>query len=360
MKKMRSILSIIAGIAALGIATSCSSDAERKQTSTAVKVTTVNPTVQQNDGIVANGQIRSLDVANIGTRIMGTVNKVHVRVGQKVAKGAPLVSIQDDELAAKEGQTSAMIAEAKAALEIAEKDYKRYQTLFEKKSVSRKELENVTLNYQSIQAKYNAALNMQKEVAAHRGYTQLRAPFDGVVTQVSADNGMLASPGMPLVVIEKPGTLEVIASVTESDIPYISEGMQAHITVKSMNKTFATTVREKSPSSTTTGGQYIIKLSLPDSAKTGVYTGMYVHVFIPVAKKETASKGLLIPQSALIEKDQLKGVYIVTTDNKALIRWVRLGKQWGDQVEVLSGLSPQDKVVTSSQGRLYNSCLIAE
>ena len=67
MKKMRSILSIIAGIAALGIATSCSSDAERKQTSTAVKVTTVNPTVQQNDGIVANGQVRSLDVANIGT-----------------------------------------------------------------------------------------------------------------------------------------------------------------------------------------------------------------------------------------------------------------------------------------------------
>ena len=294
MKKMRSILSIIAGIAALGIATSCSSDAERKQTSTAVKVTTVNPTVQQNDGIVANGQIRSLDVANIGTRIMGTVNKVHVRVGQKVAK-RPACVYQDDELAAKEGQTSAMIAEAKAALEMAEKDYKRYQTLFEKKSVSRKELENVNLNYQSIQAKYNAALNMQKEVVAHRGYTQLRAPFDGVVTQVSADNGMLASPGMPLVVIEKPGTLEVIASVTESDIPYISEGMQAHITVKSMNKTFATTVREKSPSSTTTGGQYIIKLSLPDSVKTGVYTGMNVHVFIPVAKKETASKGLLIP-----------------------------------------------------------------
>jgi len=56
----------------------------------------------------------------------------------------------------------------------------------------------------------------------------------------------------------------------------------------------------------------------------------------------------------------LKGVYIVTTDNKALLRWVRLGKKWGDQVEVLSGLSPQDKVVISAQGRLYNSCLIAE
>ena len=74
----------------------------------------------------------------------------------------------------------------------------------------------------------------------------------------------------------------------------------------------------------------------------------------------STTKGLLIPQSALIEKDQLKGVYIVTADNKALLRWVRLGKQWGDQVEVLSGLSPQDKVVTSAQGRLYNSCLIAE
>ena len=360
MKKMRTILSIALGITAIGLITSCSSGAEKKAAAKPVKVITMIPALQQNDGIVANGQVRSIDVANIGTRIMGTVTKVHVRVGQKVSKGASLISIQDDELQAKEGQANAMIAEAKAALDIAEKDYNRYQTLFEKKSVSRKELENVTLNYQSMKAKYSAAQNMQKEVAAHRGYTQLRAPFDGVVTQVSADNGMLASPGMPLVVIEKPATLEVVASVTESDIVSVNEGMQAHITVKSMNKTFTTTVREKSTSSTTTGGQYVIKLSIPDSVKNGVFTGMNVHVFIPVAKTEKEVKGLLIPQSALIEKDQLKGVYIATSDNKALLRWVRLGKQWGNEVEVLSGLNPDDKVITSSEGRLFNSCLIAE
>lgn len=290
---------------------------------------------------------------------MGTVSKVHVHVGQKVSKGAALVSIQDDELIAKEDQTKAMIAETKAAFDMAERDYKRYQTLFEKNSVSRKELENVTLNYQSMKAKYSTARNMQKEVEAQRGYTRLRAPFDGVITQVSADNGMLASPGIPLVVIEKPEALEVVASVTESDIASVNEGMQAYITIKSMNKMFATTVREKSPSSTTTGGQYIIKLSIPDSIKSGVYTGMYVHVFIPV-KKEHTSKGLLIPQSALVEKDQLKGVYIVSSNNKALLRWVRLGKQWGNDVEVLSGLNPEDKVITSSEGRLFNSCLIAE
>jgi len=94
--------------------------------------------------------------------------------------------------------------------------------------------------------------------------------------------------------------------------------------------------------------------------KNGVFTGMNVHVFIPVARTEKEVKGLLIPQSALIEKDQLKGVYIATSDNKALLRWVRLGKQWGNDVEVLSGLNPDDKVITSSEGRLFNSCLIAE
>lgn len=100
---------------------------------------------------------------------------------------------------------------------------------------------------------------------------------------------------MPLVVIEKPATLEVVASVTESDIASVNEGMQAHITVKSMNKTLQRTVREKSTSSTTTGGQYVIKLSIPDSVKKGVFTGMNVHVFIPVARTEKRSQRFTYP-----------------------------------------------------------------
>ena len=165
---------------------------------------------------------------------------------KKVAKAPRWYPFKTTNWQLKKVRPALGIAEAKAVWRLPKKITNAIKPCLKKKSVSRKELENVTLNYQSIQAKYNAALNMQKRLPP-QGIHSAQSPFDGVVTQVSANNGMFASPGMPLVVIEKPGTLEVIASVTESDIPYISEGMQAHITVKSMNKTFATTVREKSP-----------------------------------------------------------------------------------------------------------------
>lgn len=113
-------------------------------------------------------------------------------------------------------------------------------------------------------------------------------------------------------------------------------------------------VTEVSPSSQFSGGQYMIKVNIPDQEKTGLYSGMYVSVSIPVAKGSGGDAITLVPTSSIVYKDQLTGIYTLTENQTALLRWVRLGKEQGDQVEILSGLRSDEKFILSSEGKLYN------
>lgn len=334
---------------------SCSDKEDKtKGTDTNIRVVTIQPFAQSENGVVANGQIESEDIASIGTRMMGFVTSVKVKVGDRVRSGQLLMTISDDELKAKSAQTSAMIKEAEAAHRMAKKDYDRFAQLYAKKSVSAKEFENVTLQYESVSAKLEMARQMKKEVDANRSYTNITAPFAGVVTQVNIDNGTLANPGMPLVTVERDGDLIVTASVSESVIAKVNPGMKAIVTIKSANKSFETTIREKSTSSVGTGGQYLLKVAIPQEMKGQLYSGMYANVLIPTATTGDWSHNLMIPQSAIKTREGLKGVYVVSADGKAMLRWVRTGKNFGDQIEIISGLNPQDQVIVKADGRLIN------
>jgi hypothetical protein len=85
---------------------------------------------------------------------------------------------------------------------------------------------------------------------------------------------------------------------------------------------------------------------------------MYANVRFPAAAVEAGSGTLLIPGSAVVRRGQLTGVYTVSKSQTALLRWVRLGREFGDQVAVLSGLQPGESLILSSQGRLYNGARI--
>jgi multidrug efflux pump subunit AcrA (membrane-fusion protein) len=150
-------------------------------------------------------------------------------------------------------------------------------------------------------------------------------------------------------------------SVPESDIAKIKQGATVQLSVKSQGITFPGTISEISPSSQFTGGQYGVKVAIADSKSFGIKAGMYVNVLIPGEKtKGTSSDRMTVPVAAIVNKEQLTGVYVVGNDHVALLRWIRLGKQMGDRVEVLSGLAPTDRVVVSSPERIYNGVKVNE
>lgn len=310
--------------------------------------------------VSASGKIESENSANLSTRMMGYVTKVNVKVGQNVKAGQQLVSINNTDLLAKKAQVDASITQATAAFNNAKKDYERFTNLFAQQSASQKELDDITSRYEMAKAGLEAAKQMRNEVLAQFSYSNITAPFSGTITNTFIKEGDMANPGMPLVSIEGTGKMQVVAMVSESDIAAIKNGMPVTINVKSLNKEVTGKVIEVSLSAKNTGGQYLVKINL-DKMDKSILSGMFVNVQFPIEKKQSSEKTttVLVPESALVKEGQLTGVYTIGNGNIAILRWLRIGKTYGDQVEVLSGLAIGEPYIISANGKLFNGAKIS-
>ena len=357
MKKILTILTISSLIL-----TSCGSDKKENVAdlpAIPVKVSG-NASGANNPYITASGKIESENSANLSTRMMGYVTKVNVKVGQNVFAGQLLVSINNTDLQAKKAQVDASITQATAVYNNAKKDYDRFVNLFTQQSASQKELDDMTARYEMAKAGLEAAKQIRNEVMAQFSYSNITAPFSGTVTNTFVKEGDMANPGMPLVSIEGVSRLQVTAMVSESDISNVKSGMPVKINVKSLNKEVAGKVSEVSLSAKNTGGQYLVKVTL-DKVDKEILSGMFVNVQFPTAKKETTtikSDMVMIPEYALVKEGQLTGVYTVGNGNVAILRWLRIGKTFGSQVEVLSGLSANEQYIISADGKLFNGAKV--
>lgn len=299
-----------------------------------------------------SGSIQAASSADLSTRMMGYVEKVHVNVGDQVRKGQLLVSINNSDIQAKGAQVNAGITEATVAFNNAEKDYNRFKNLFADNSASQKELDDITANYEMAKARLESAKQMKNEIDAQLAYSTITAPFSGVITQKNIKAGDMASPGMPLISIEAPKNYEVMAMVPETEISEIKTGTTVDVLVKSINQSLKGTVKEVSSSAKNTGGQYLVKIDL-EQTEVNILSGMFATVQFPVERK-AQSELVLIPVEAIITQGQLSGVYTVSESNTALLRWLRLGRTFGNQVEVLSGLNSDEAYIISAEGKLYN------
>ena len=323
-----------------------------------IAVTTATARVLSLNGTVrASGMIEALQSANLSTRMMGQVESINVKIGQEVNKGDLLLKINNTDLYAKQAQVKAGIRQAESAFANAEKDYERFKTLFEKGSASEKELDDMTTRYEMAKSSLEAAKEMKTEVAAQFKYSDLRAPFDGVVINTFVKSGDMANPGMPLVTVEGAGQFEATAMVLETDIAKLQEGADATVNIKSLDKQVAGVLKEVSLSSRNTGGQYQVKIQLTEDVP-GIHSGMFVNAEI-MSTEAVNSKSVLVDEAALIRRGQLQGIYTVNENNVALLRWLRIGHSKGGQVEVLSGLREGEQYVISARGKLYNGAVVS-
>ena len=335
--------------------TSCGSSSSKKSVdqTPAVAVTVSSADATSNSPfLTASGKIEAVNSASLSTRMMGFVNKVHVNVGQKVSKGQLLISINNADLSAKKAQTTAGITEAQAAFNNAEKDYERFQNLFAKNSASQKELDDQRARYEMAKARLEGARQMKNEVESQFAYVDLRAPFNGVITNRYIDEGDMANPGAPLISVEGPGSFEITASVPEREISKIKSGAEVQVLVKSLDIQLPGTITEVSTSARNTGGQYLVKVVL-DKTDSGILSGMYATVQFPVEKSVDAT-ALLVPKDAIVHRGELTGIYTVSQSNTAILRWLRLGRTFGDMVEVLSGLSADEKYIIDVDSKIFN------
>ena len=329
---------------------------EQTNNTISVNVATVNSN-STNPFLALSGKIQAVQSADISTRFMGFVSKTHVNVGDKVKKGQLLLEINNTDLQAKRAQVNAGITEAQAAYKNAEKDYIRFKNLYNEQSATQKEFDDMTAHFDMVKARLEAAKQMKNEINAQFDYSNIKAPFDGVITNKMIDEGDLANPGIPLLSIETPNQFEVITIVPETEITQVHQGIQVKVHVKSLDTIINGKVTEVSSSAKHTGGQFLTKIELEGNTEV-LRTGMFATVQFPI-EKTAKNDNVLIPLDAIITNGQLTGVYTVSQSNTAILRWLRLGQTFGDQIEVLSGLTSGETYIVTSESKLFNGAKLS-
>ena len=312
------------------------------------------------DWLEAVGTVRAAQTSQLSSQIMGSIVAIQAREGERVESGQVLVLIDDAQLrAAVEQATAAELAAqkdvsaAESGFALAQTTLERYQQLYEKKSVSPQEFDEIKARAQAAEARRdmaraalaqaNAALTQARTTLE---YSRIRAPFASVVTERKADPGTLASPGMPILTLEDTRNYRLDVAVDESNVHLVHLGQSATVNIDSLGSKESTgKVVQIVPTADPGSRSFLVKIELPKVAD--LHSGLFGRA--KFARGERSA--LLIPRAAVVERGQLRGVYVLDAEEIAGMHYVTLGRTAGQQVEVLSGLEGGEKVVAAPGNR---------
>lgn len=315
--------------------------------------------------VEAAGTIKAATIGAVSSKVMGAVTSVAVSEGQRVKKGQTLLTIDDSDIAQKLKAAEAGLKEASFALESArrqseltEATYKRYAKLFEASAISRQEFDNITLqrdtaklNLSAMEESVRRAKAGAEEARVYKGYARVVSPFAGVVSEKKIDEGSMAAPGAPLIIIEDDSSFVLETSLDGRLAGLVAPGTLLHARIDS--KEYQAKVTEVIPSIDTATRTFLIKASIKGG---GLRTGLYVKVTLP----GTQRLALVVPASSIVAKGQLTGVY--TVDEKGVVTYtlVRTGSAYGEEVEVISGIKEGDTVISKGAEAAFDGGLLGK
>jgi RND family efflux transporter MFP subunit len=312
------------------------------------------------DSSEAVGTLRAVQTSQLASQMMRNLVEVRAHEGDRVERGQILAVIDDaqpraglDQALAAENAAEKEVSAAESNYALAEATLKRYQQLYDKKSVSPQEFDEIKARYQSAEARREMARAGNAEAIARVAqarksfeYTRIRAPFAGVITEKKADAGTLATPGMPIFTLENTRNFRLEAAVNESDIGHVRAGQAVPVTIDALaNEELSGKVAEIVPAADPASRSFLVKIEL--AARTGLRSGLFGRASFPRGER----MALLIPRTAVVERGQLQGVYVVDSSQVAGLRYIALGKTMGQQVEALSGLQEGEKLIAAPGDR---------
>jgi RND family efflux transporter MFP subunit len=336
-----------------------------------VKIETVSltPLPQMYEAV---GTVRSGNVSVLNAQVGGTVGEVRVKSGDRVRKGEVLAVIDDRSARAQVEAAQAGVEEATQGLaeveqallaasadrQFAEATFTRFKALLQKNSLSREEYDGAEAKYKAALANERGLEAKKKEIQArHRqaqaqkssaetilSYSRIVAPQDGVVTQRSVDAGTVVMPGMALMVVEETAHYRLEASLPEELFGKIRVGEET--AVGTARGKVQGRVAELVPAADPASRTFLAKVDLPSPCSC--QSGEYATAWFPVEQTRMMS----IPRAAVVEHGELEGVYVVNSQGSVEYRLIKVGKSWGDRIEVLSGLNQGDRVAVTQVEQL--------
>ncbi|MBE2178846.1 MAG: efflux RND transporter periplasmic adaptor subunit [Chthoniobacterales bacterium] len=270
------------------------------------------------------GNVEAAQRAVLSAKVTGVVDAVKVAPGARVVRGEVLATIDAREIKAR-------LDSATAAQDQAQRDFARIERLLQSGSSTRQEFDAATTRLRTADAAVVEAGTMLQ-------YTEITAPFDGVVTRKLAEVGDLATPGRPLLEIENSSLLRFECEVPEALIDRVQMGAELPVSVDAAGATLAGRVSEIAPSASAGSRTFLVKLDLPAAER--LRAGQFGRASVPVRERPA----VLVADEAVVRRGGIESVFVVE-DGVATLRLVKTGRHIDGQVEIVSGLAGGERVV---------------
>lgn len=314
-------------------------------TDNALIVSVISATPEKTDlGAPLPADVQAFIQASIHARASGYLKDWYVDIGDHVTNGQVLATIETPELAEQLAQAKAQVDQAKANLNLAKITADRWEKLLKTASVSEQDAAEKESDYALQQANLEAARANYQRLADLKNFDRVTAPFTGVITDRNTDIGQLitAGSGPELFGMAQTDPLRVYVQVPQQFVHDVKDGQKAEVTFLEMpGKNFDATVIATAGAVDPTTRTLQVELQLPNP-HGDLFAGSYAQVRFNHSPSHGA---LTISDNAIIFRAQGTQVALVGEGNKVELRDVLLGRDFGDVVEVLSGLSPSDRVI---------------
>ncbi len=324
-------------------------------------------------GLTLPGNIQPIAEAPILARADGYIKTRLVDIGDRVKAGQPVAELEALEVADQIAQATAAVAQAQAAIDQAQANHQqgkteleltrltaeRLKNLVAKGAVSRQDDDQAQAQYQ---AKLAAVQSLDKAIAVQRanlaaaqasvarleklkGYQIVRAPFAGVITQRNIDAGALVTAGTTLLFrIAQTNTLRTYLNVPQNFANSVKPGQEASLTVSNLpGRKFKGTVARSTGSLDAASRTLLVEVHVPNAANE-LMPGMYADVELTSVK---ADPPLLVPSEALIVRADGTQVALVRADHTVHLQKITAGRDYGDRLEVLTGLEEGDILIAN-------------
>jgi membrane fusion protein, multidrug efflux system len=318
-------------------------------------VSVVHPLAESPDEeLVLPASLQAYEESPIYARTNGYLLRWYKDIGSRVNKGELLAEIDTPEVDQELSQARATRQQIAAQRDIAKISADRWQNLRKTDSVSQQEADTQSSSYQQAMANLAAADANVRRLEQLESFKRVYAPFSGVLVKRNVDPGALinaGSGGVELFILAKVDPLRVFTNVPQAYSPAIKDGMPAYITLQEMpGQKFAGTVTRTADAIDPTTRTLLTEVDVPN--KDGrLLRGSFGEVHF--SPKINAQK-VTVPVNAMLFRQEGAQVAVVGPDNKVQLRPITIGRDYGTTLEILGGVSLEDRIIINPADSLEN------
>jgi len=304
---------------------------------------TINPVIR------LTGSLEPIWQADVAAKVAGRLEQVHVDVGTQVAKGQVLAVLESNELSASANSAMGSVYDTRASLAQAETTLERYKKLYSTGAISKQTLDNAQFTRDMAAGKLSAAEGLYANAESKVNGTEVIAPQAGRIIKRYYQEGYYAPVGSALFNIADISSLTLKMNIPEGQIGGVSEGLVCHLEIPSLdNKKVDGIITKLATVADLPARTFAAEVTV-DNSNNQLRGGLSANVFLNLAPKNNV---LTIPQDAIIMREDQRTVFVVDDQGKVTRRVLDTGYIGGGIVEVLSGITENDRVIISGQNRI--------